>query len=302
MSLEAYLINIANSSFYAMKGSACTGEGCIMNMKGYLVGSNNLKQVRQVIAPHAHRCIALIENSDFVGPTAGGTIKTKYFHLTLINCRFTLGESSKVSLTSSVIFVNSFWSFNATNVTFDATGQQNSETVISIMSIKSKGVHLENVYIKCPSTWNPVEKLPREVSVDLLDLDLYYSCNRACVDETYTFEAGSMILDGDLSSKQLESLKQNYVLPTCQRCPIGVKCEGKIQIMPNYWGYMVENDTVYTVRCPDGYCCQEMQHVRELILVTQTGLELFVVSVCRTGLNLYSQLHAYLQKLVIQIW
>ena len=51
MSLEAYLINIANSSFYALKGSACTGEGCIMNMKGYLVGSNNLKQVRQVICP-----------------------------------------------------------------------------------------------------------------------------------------------------------------------------------------------------------------------------------------------------------
>ena len=139
MSLEAYLINIANSSFYAMKRSACTGEGCIMNMKGYFVGSNNLKQVRQVIC---HSCtwhsinIALIENSDFVGPTAGGTIKTKYFHLTLINCRFTLGESSKVSPTSSVIFVNSFWSFNATNVTFDVAGQQNSETVISVMSIK----------------------------------------------------------------------------------------------------------------------------------------------------------------------
>ena len=125
------------------------------------------------------------------------------------------------------------------------------------MSIKSNGVHLENVCIKCPSTWNPVEKLPREVSVDLLNLDLYYSCNRACVDETYTFEAGSTILDGDLSSKQLESLKQNYVLPTCQRCPIGVKCEGKIQIMSNYWGYMVENDTIYIVRCPDGYCCQD---------------------------------------------
>ena len=216
---EAFFINIANSSFYVRKRSQCTGEGCIINIKGYIVGSCNLKLARQVICPSCtwySKNIAMIENSHFVGPRTGGIIETEYFQLILMNSRFTLEESSKASLIGSVVFFNSFKSFNATNVTFDATGLQNSETAVSIMSVRSEVAHLENVYIKCPNSFNPVEQLPKQVDVDLL----YYSCDKACVGGKYTFEAGSMILDGELSSKQIESLKQNYVLPTCKSCPI----------------------------------------------------------------------------------
>ena len=45
--------------------------------------------------------------------------------------------------------------------------------------------------------------------------------------------------------------------PTCLPCPLGAKCEGPIQALPDYWGYVTQkNKSVSMMRCPDSYCCQ----------------------------------------------
>ena len=105
----------------------------------------------------------------------------------------------------------------------------------------------------CPLGMDAVETVPVHS-----DEPRVYHCQAACVSDMYTFQSGSMILNGSLRyyEASTKSLISNLNNPLCNRCPVGAKCSGDIKALPNYRGYK-ERDTVVMIRCPTGYCCQD---------------------------------------------
>ena len=93
---------------------------------------------------------------------------------------------------------------------------------------------------------------------------MIYQCIPTCEGNTkYSLQSGSLTLSEEpkydrYSKLETVYLSQEYVVhPTCFPCPLGTKCEDKIQALPDYWGFMIDNQSVSMMRCPDGYCCQD---------------------------------------------
>ena len=90
--------------------------------------------------------------------------------------------------------------------------------------------------------------------------EILYSCNPLCKEKSeYSLQAGRLIINEGL--RYLLGLRKSNssgdaTEPSCLPCPVGAKCEGDIQALPNYWGYRASETSVSLVRCPDGYCCQ----------------------------------------------
>ena len=129
----------------------------------------------------------------------------------------------------------------------------------NIMSIWPSWIIFLNTQILCPFRMNAVEKLP----LKSFDLRAYH-CQTACISNMYIFQSGNMTLRGDTNDginiydhfENNKSLVTNLMNPHCNQCPVGGKCSGNIKALPNYWGYINEDDVVM-IRCPSGYCCQD---------------------------------------------
>ena len=124
------------------------------------------------------------------------------------------------------------------------------------ISFKAKeAFKVANSLIQCPTG-----EMPQRV---LSPSHVIYTCKPICEgNNKYSLQAGMLgvseraSIDGS-SSLQTHSLSLAPYPPTCLPCPLGAKCEGPIQALPDYWGYVTQkNKTVSMIRCPDNYCCQ----------------------------------------------
>ena len=63
---------------------------------------------------------------------------------------------------------------------------------------------------------------------------------------------------GSILNKQLNQSSKAFITYRCQECPENAVCQpGKMQAVPNFWGYMFEN-RITMLHCPAGYCCQSL--------------------------------------------
>ena len=114
---------------------------------------------------------------------------------------------------------------------------------------------VENSLIQCPTGEMP------ERSSGLSHV--IYTCKLTCEgNNKYSLQAGILGVSEitymyENSPPLTDSLSQAPHPPTCLPCPLGAKCEGPIQALPDYWGYVTQkNKSVSMIRCPDSYCCQ----------------------------------------------
>ena len=91
------------------------------------------------------------------------------------------------------------------------------------------------------------------------------SCDISCP-EAYTFQAGNMSVD--VIQKYHHKVGRNISHSTskveCFPCPVGAVCDGSVQALPKYWGYINQNNSVTIIRCPEGYCCQDNDTCRDI--------------------------------------
>ena len=130
----------------------------------------------------------------------------------------------------------------------------NSTFMVEQIMQFSVGYYLEvqNVLLQC-ATGDNAEK-----TFDEFNRSILFSCNPVCErGSKYSLEAGKLIITNGLFESDEPSVwLSEAVDPSCQSCPLGAKCEGGIQVVPNYWGYRDTETSVSMVRCPEGYCCQ----------------------------------------------
>ena len=123
---------------------------------------------------------------------------------------------------------------------------------INIMSVMTSFAKFQNTQIVCPIGMNAVETVPLSTKEPNV-----YHCEAVCTSNMYTFQFGNISLK-QTSEWGSKSYLSNHEKPLCNQCPVGAKCSGKVQALPNYWGYRnKDNDTVVMIRCPRGYCCQD---------------------------------------------
>ena len=132
------------------------------------------------------------------------------------------------------------------NVTINATSIPSASSVAMV----SSGVfHVENFEIFCARSLAVVN-----VSSEFEE---QFSCEKQCPTDTYTFQAGSAVINGNkhYQNSHQYNIKYNRSEIHCKICPLGANCTGPINALPNYWGYKNSKvDSVTMIRCPDGYC------------------------------------------------
>ena len=82
---------------------------------------------------------------------------------------------------------------------------------------------------------NAVEIVPLNKNVPIV-----YQCEAACTSNMFTFQSGSMTLDGYFHYQRhtsWKSLVSNLDNPLCNQCPVGAICSGNVKALSNYWGY-----------------------------------------------------------------
>ena len=124
------------------------------------------------------------------------------------------------------------------------------------ISFKVKKVFkVANSLIQCPTG----EMVQRALGLS----HVIYTCKPTCEgNNKYSMQAGILGINEQTVIREYSALK-SYSLslvpypPTCLPCLLGAKCEGPIQALPDYWGYVTQkNKSVSMIRCPDSYCCQ----------------------------------------------
>ena len=257
-------LHIKSCQFKLKDDARCReGGGCSVNVKGLTHSSSGEPRDFESVAKSLffpacnssnwrHCRMVHIENSVFVGSAGavGGAVNCQDIKLIMIKCEFSLTENSKPAATGAFLYYNSYKeNIIGRNITFVTSGTQ----LIMPVSIIAKGIELINVHMKCPNSLSVVEE-----TQDFGDyVHHYYQCNPYCDDDEYTYEAGSMILQGNSSSEQLGNLSLMATEPKCSTCPVGANCHKHIQALPNYWGYRNKSNRVTMIRCPNGYCCQD---------------------------------------------
>ena len=137
------------------------------------------------------------------------------------------------------------------------------------ISFKAKVFEVVNSFIQCPTGEMP----PRALSLS----HVIYTCKLTCEgNNKYSLQAGILGVSEETVQHEYSVPKTNHSSlvpypPTCLPCPLGAKCEGPIQALPDYWGYVTQKNKSFSmIRCPDSYCCQ--------------GNETFkVIDSCNTG-------------------
>ena len=118
------------------------------------------------------------------------------------------------------------------------------------IAFKAKVFDVENSLIQCPTGEMP----QRALSVR----NVIYTCKLTCEGSNkYSLEAGMLAVSEDPYGDIYSAVPYP---PTFLPCPLGAKCEGPIQALPDYWGYVTQkNKSVSMIRCPDNYCCQGIE-------------------------------------------
>ena len=190
-------------------------------------------------------CVA-IESTSFQGGL-GPFFTVRQALLSLSKTVFHI-QTQRTRLENLIDFQRNYRQLVLNDVLINMTSIDRDVQQVNIMSMLIYIVNFKNTKILCPLGMAAVETAQKN-----WDEPCVYHCEAVCISNMYTFQSGSMTLDAD---RHLKSLVSNLNNPLCNRCPVGAKCNGSIQALPNYWGYK-EKDTVVMIRCPTGYCCQD---------------------------------------------
>ncbi len=252
-------IVIKNSQFHIADQVACYEGGCALHAKGLKVIRGNYALAKKYFflsctSDMWYMCRNVqIENTDFFGSggtAAGGVIRTVGINLNVINCLFALTDTSKHPTTGGIIYFSEHvLQISVINTTFDATCR-NIDTTVSILSLQTNLTQFKMVHILCPVSLSPSQLLPTKKNEFI-----HFSCEMACQPNEYTLQAGSLLLEGNITMDS-SSIAQEGKYPVCHPCPLGANCDSTIQVLPNYWGHK-NNDFVQMIRCPEAYCCQD---------------------------------------------
>ncbi len=196
----------------------------------------------------------LIRNTHFAGSSGGqrgGVISVKTAMLSLQNCAFEMAPHSLPPLRGGFVYhehANAL--VQVFNVHFGANDLPTNFDVakVSIFVSEAQEYAFQDVFVSCPK--------PLDVSL-AFDPAFSVQCSFQCQDK-YTLQAGSAELNGSLwPQADPNSLFKSRVTTLCLACPVGAKCSHGIKALPNYWGYK-HSDKLYFVRCPDNYCCSNI--------------------------------------------
>ncbi len=267
--IPAIHVSIIDSTFVLREAAGCQyGQGCAVNVKGLTYAPVHYKLINQLLLgcnSSWQSCKQLhIENSIFVGSAGGqgGVISCEDMSMELIDCTFSLTAKHNPANVGGFIYCSSFWGTSSfRNLTLDVSALH-AATSVSILVIYSESVILRNVEIKCP--------IPLSVGENAQKMSDYvvkhhFLCKQHCKSDEYSFQAGSMILEGNSTDPKFANVTKHQILPKCLPCPIGANCSQHILALPNYWGYKLgQSDVVGMIRCPHGYCCQNDQTCKDI--------------------------------------
>ena len=272
-------VNITNCQFTLKDDAKCIeGGGCAVNVKGidykhrYFFLANILFFPTRTCYWVLPDCLSTyVENSVFVGSAgaSGGALSCMDMNLALINCKFSLTKKCKPAALGGFLNCKCLHKkLFGTNVTFHISTTQHS----SLVSINAGEVKFKNVHMMCPNSMGVVEEA---LKFGDWAAHYHYKCGQHCKDDEYTYEAGSMILQGESWPKYEDSdvfpdaypaepssdlydiswmnlpnntdiVKLSYMTinPTCIQCPLGANCVKDIRALPNYWGYKNQSDVI----------------------------------------------------------
>ena len=133
--------------------------------------------------------------------------------------------------------------------------KNNTFIIEGSISFKAKAFKVANSLIQCPTG----ETAQRALSLS----HVIYTCKPTREgNNKYSMQADILGVNEQTFLHVYYGLKTDYLSlipypPPCFPCPLGAKCEGPIQALPDYWGYVIQkNKSVSMTRCPDRYCCQ----------------------------------------------
>ena len=220
---------------------------------------NDPERIEKVIKPliclsshcEHYQSTVSIENTVFTGTLnkqTNSVIKTRDVHFIMRNVNFDIYQKG-VNRKRLYISYTSCWPWKLVkliNVNINATSLP-SASPIAVVSTPT--FYLENFEIFCPQglVFVNVSSIQEE----------QLSCEKQCPTDTYTFQAGSAVINGNKYQwNSPHNIKYNRSEVHCKVCPLAANCTGPIKAVPNYWGYKEsKDDSVTMIRCPDGYCC-----------------------------------------------
>ena len=250
--IGAIFVTVKNSKFQI--NDARSFEGSAVQMKGadMLFEIQEVKEMVQLLSCPSDDCkfeteTLEIMNTEFEGSihTHASTVHCTNANLVLENCSFRMSNISKVEGYIHYAVGYRIQFVRVVNVTLDAKGLS---TETSIMDFLSGTAYFENIDILCPSSLAVEQTIEEYVH--------QYLCKFHCPDDYYTFEAGSLKLNGHSGRDGILNGTIDSIEPNCLPCPVGAKCGQQVRPLPNYWGLKEHNNVVKMLRCPDGYCCE----------------------------------------------
>ena len=135
-------------------------------------------------------------------------------------------------------------------------------------------MNVESMWFRCPlghrlvmmnTTSHKIERETGLMRSHKLD-QLYYYC-QTCGNNQYSVDQGYLNYTVTEANAEYYTLMINGEEPfqshpvsfrfgniTCRDCPYGARCEGKLNVIANFWGYAYRNRIVFQ-HCPPEYCC-----------------------------------------------
>ena len=253
--IGAIFVMVRNSNFQI--NDLRSFEGSAVQMKGtdLLFEIKEVQEMVQLLLCPLQKCqfeheTLEILNTKFEGKiyTRASAIHCTNANLVLENCSFRMINISKVGGYIHYAVGYKIQFVRIVNVTLDA---KELSTETSIMNFLSGTTHFENLQILCPPSLAVVQTIEEYVH--------QYLCKLHCNYDSYTFEAGSLKLNGQSGRDGILNGTINSTEPTCLPCPVGANCGKQIRSLPNYWGFKEQKGVVKMIRCPDEYCCTDSQ-------------------------------------------
>ena len=271
ISFQAIYMNISDCLFKLIESPYCELDGCVIHTVGRSFGSDMAKKLFFPTCTSSFWWFCLkieIHNTHFIGTPEKHKfiIKTTYIHLTLNKSKFNTRNPNRF-FTGRALFESVFpYKIVVIETTFDASESFTKNNIHIVVIKKLQDMKFFNTHILCPKIFRAVDVLNSKNGYSYI-----VSCKVACKIDEYTYDGGSIIINGTLHSyTNTNSLASTITEPSCHACPVGGKCDGNIKSLPNYWGYKNGSDHVTMIRCPDGYCCQN-DHTCQGISSCQKG-------------------------------
>ncbi len=262
-----------------------TGRGdCLYGCSIYATGSKQFqyqsdttkKRIMRTLCPEEN-CSNLngtfwLENVTFRGvltDQAGNVVFCREMSLVMINCKFHV-EMLEINKKRWFINYQTGHYLRAKNVLINATKMPGEGPLLLITRYSNR--HITDLVIECPQSQGLFSQTSHYAE--------HFHCKYQCPVNTYTYQTAVAVLNGDgrLLSKTLsferstshtDMTLHNQTNYTCFPCPVGATCEEHISTLPNYWGYQNNDDSVTMIRCPDEYCCQDVETCQHINACTE---------------------------------